>query len=509
MIPPRWSGRPTTGEIQHKLPRRFATRYTQSAMTTAPGELPRLAVVFDPRATFSYRIAEASAGLWETLWLVDTLRYDIGPIPRLLARLGTVIDIAALEPGEVADRLAPFRPAGIIAFVDSELVHTALIASAAGLQFHSPEVALRLTSKVEQREALARSGLPVPKFWALTASADDATKRQIAEAARYPVIVKPQAGAGSRRTYRAVDATDLLRWLAEPADEADDELADVVVEELLVDGWARDSREYADLVSVESVAQDGRVTHLTVTGRLTFAEPFRESGSFIPSNLPDHTLAAVRVLASQAIHALGAATNGVFHTEIKITPEGPRIVEVNGRIGGRTPELLETCSEVRLFELAARVALGLPIDVDAIPSSNDAIPSSNDAIPSSNDAMPSSNDAMPSSNDAAPTINGVAYLAWVQPPMSATSLVKLDGIEEVAASEGVVDVVVNKRPGDELDWRDGNAGFLIAVLGWAPDHDAMFAARRRIGDAIDVDYGYLGTEAAVRFAQSDTDGRPQ
>ena len=464
-------------------------------MTTAPGELPRLAVVFDPRATLSFRFAEASSGIWETLWLVDTLRYDIGPMLRLLARLGTVIDIGALEPGEVADRLAPFRPAGIIAFVDSELVRTALIASAAGLRFYSPEVALRLTSKVEQRAALARSGLPVPKFWALTARADDATKRQVAEAARYPVIVKPQAGAGSRRTYRAVDATDLLRWLAPLADDADDELADVVVEELLVDGWPRDSREYADLVSVESVAQDGCVTHLTVTGRLTFAEPFRESGSFIPSNLPDHTLAAVRVLASQAIHALGAATNGVFHTEIKITPEGPRIVEVNGRIGGRTPELLATCSEVRLFELAARVALGLPINVDAMPSANDA--------------MPSANDAMPSSNDSAPTINGVGYLAWVQPPMSATSLVKLDGVEEVAASEGVVDVVVNKRPGDELDWRDGNAGFLIAVLGWAPDHDAMFAARRRISDAIDVEYGYIGTEAAVRFAHSDTDGRPQ
>jgi predicted ATP-grasp superfamily ATP-dependent carboligase len=463
-------------------------------MTTAPGELPRLAVVFDPRATFSYRIAAASAGLWETLWLVDTLRYDIGPVPRLLARLGTVIDIAGLEPGEVADRLAPFRPAGIIAFVDSELVHTALIARAAGLQFHSPEVALRLTSKVEQRAALARSGLAVPKFWPLTASADDATKRQVAEAARYPVIVKPQAGAGSRRTYRAVDATELLRGLAEPAD-VDDELADVVVEELLVDGWPRDSREYADMVSVESVAQDGRVTHLTVTGRLTFAEPFRESGSFIPSNLPDDMLAAVRVLASQAIHALGAATNGVFHTEIKITPDGPRIVEVNGRIGGRTPEMLETCSELRLFELAARVALGLPLNIDEMPSSNDAVPSSNDA--------------MPSSNDSAPTINGVAYLAWVQPPMSATSLVKLDGVDEVAASEGVVDLVVNKRPGDELDWRDGNAGFLIAVLGWAPDHEAMFAARRRISDTIDVEYGYLGTEAAVRFAQGDTDGRPQ
>jgi biotin carboxylase len=250
------------------------------------------------------------------------------------------------------------------------------------------------------------------------------------------------------------------------------------------------------------VAQDGRVTHLTVTGRLTFAEPFRESGSFIPSNLPDDTLAAVRVLASQAIHALGAATNGVFHTEIKITPEGPRIVEVNGRIGGRTPDMLATCSEVRLFELAARVALGLPTNVDAMPSSSDT-------MPSSSDTMPSSSDTMPSSSDAVATINGVAYTAWVQPPMSATSLLKLDGIEEVSASEGVVDVVVNKRPGDELDWRDGNHGFLIAVLGWAPDHDAMFAARRRISDTVGVEYGYLGTEAAVRFAQGDADGRPQ
>ena len=427
--------------------------------------------MFDPRATRSFRFAEASAGLWETLWLVDTVRHDVGPTLRLLARLGPVIDIAGLDPGEVADRLAPFHPTGIIAFVDSELVRTALIASAAGLQFHSPEVALRLTSKVAQREAFARSGLSVPKFWALAASADNATRRQVADEARYPVIVKPQAGAGGRRTYRAADATDLLGWLGQPADDADAELADVVVEELLVDGWERDSREYADYVSVESMAQNGRITHLAVTGRLPLAEPFRESGFFVPSNLADHTLEAVRALASQAIHALGAATNGVFHTEIKITPDGPRIIEVNGRIGGRTPDMLATCSEVRLFELAARVALGLPTDVDAMP-----------------------------------TFNGVAYLAWVQPPMSATSLLRLEGVAELAASDGVVDVVVNKRPSDELDWRAGNHGYVVAVLGWAADHEAMFAARRRITDTIDVEYGYLDMLADANLAPSDTEG---
>jgi biotin carboxylase len=428
------------------------------AAVARPTDLPKLAVVFDPRGTRSVRLSEAAAGSWEILWLVDTARYDLGSTVRLLARLGTVVDTADLEPDEIATLLEPLHPAGIITFADAEMVRTAQIARAAGLSFHTPEVALLLTNKIAQREAFEAAGLPVPRFWAVPAGADAATRRHVAGVARFPVIVKPQAGAGGRQTYRAVDAADFLRQLDAFAETSDADLAAVIVEELLADSWARDSREYADYVSVESVAENGRLTHLAVTGRLPLSEPFRESGFFIPSNLPADVLADVCDLAGRAIDAVGAATRGIFHTEIKLTPDGPRVIEINGRIGGRTPDIFALSSDILLLEIAARVALGLPADV------------------------------------VAPVrFTGVGYLTYVQPPMNATSLVRLDGVKELGTTEGIHDVVVNKRPGDVIDWRDGNQGFVIAVVGWAPDHDAVFAARHRVAETIDVEYGFAAT----------------
>ena len=40
------------------------------------------------------------------------------------------------------------------------------------------------------------------------------------------------------------------------------------------------------------------------------------------------------------IEALGVST-GCLHTEVKFTPDGPEIIEVNGRVGGGVPEMLE------------------------------------------------------------------------------------------------------------------------------------------------------------------------
>ena len=59
----------------------------------------------------------------------------------------------------------------------------------------------------------------------------------------------------------------------------------------------------------------------------------------MPSALPDDRQESVRLVATAAIHALGI-TIGVTHTEVKLTPDGPKIIEVNGRLGGSVAPLL-------------------------------------------------------------------------------------------------------------------------------------------------------------------------
>jgi hypothetical protein len=55
-------------------------------------------------------------------------------------------------------------------------------------------------------------------------------------------------------------------------------------------------------------------------------------------------------------------------TEIKLTSEGLRVIEVNGRIGGGVPDMLRLASGVEIVKLAMRAALGLPSEVEGLPA---------------------------------------------------------------------------------------------------------------------------------------------
>ncbi|MCX4716544.1 hypothetical protein OG818_12105 [Streptomyces virginiae] len=55
--------------------------------------------------------------------------------------------------------------------------------------------------------------------------------------------------------------------------------------------------------------------------------------------------------------ALGIRT-GITHTELKVTPRGPRLIEVNGRLGGGIQDLSFSAMDLDLTGYAARTALG-------------------------------------------------------------------------------------------------------------------------------------------------------
>jgi hypothetical protein len=127
----------------------------------------------------------------------------------------------------------------------------------------------------------------------------------------------------------------------------------MVVEELLV---GRPSGRYGDYVSVESMcAQDG-VTHLAITGRLPVAPPFRETGRFWPDPLTQGERAQVLDLTTRALGAL-EVTTGITHTEIKLTEAGPRLIEVNGRLGGHINLLARQACDTDLVRLSGRQAM--------------------------------------------------------------------------------------------------------------------------------------------------------
>ena len=73
---------------------------------------------------------------------------------------------------------------------------------------------------------------------------------------------------------------------------------------------------------------------IQITDKLTTGAPyFVEMGHNQPSLLPKNIQQQIEKVAKMAVKALGIQ-NGPSHTEIKVTSEGPKIVEIGARLGG-------------------------------------------------------------------------------------------------------------------------------------------------------------------------------
>ena len=56
----------------------------------------------------------------------------------LLRKLGTVVNVAGLSPGETASTLRSYSPAGVLAHRDEDIVFLSLVAAELGLDYHTP-----------------------------------------------------------------------------------------------------------------------------------------------------------------------------------------------------------------------------------------------------------------------------------------------------------------------------------------------------------------------------------
>jgi S-sulfo-L-cysteine synthase (3-phospho-L-serine-dependent) len=261
-----------------------------------------------------------------------------------VADVPVVCDPAATARAAAAVRARVGRPDGILTFSDSALLATARLARALGLPFLSPRVAGAAVDKREQRLACARAGLPVPEW--RDADGPDAAAAAVGEWGR--AVVKPANRA-------AGVAVRLARTEAE-ARRAWREAADALRPggRVLVERWLEGPE-----VSVESIAVGGRQRAVCVTDKVTTAGPhFVEVGHAVPSALAGGERDAVERVALAACDAIGLSW-GACHTELKLTADGPAIVEVNARMAGDCiPDLAALALGVDLYELLGRQALG-------------------------------------------------------------------------------------------------------------------------------------------------------
>lgn len=187
--------------------------------------------------------------------------------------------------------------------------------------------------KHNAREALRKAGLATPESYLLTAASDIPGA---IEKVGFPMIVKPLAGAGSQGVYIAHTKEDVEGTYAKLVAEITNNkfLAfnpglggiDVVCEEFLV----------GDEVDVDFLLTPG--TSEPVYCRVSDDGPttppyFVENRENSPSILSQDAQQQLKDYALQVLKAFGF-TIGCFHVECMWTKKGPRLIEVNPRMGG-------------------------------------------------------------------------------------------------------------------------------------------------------------------------------
>lgn len=207
--------------------------------------------------------------------------------------------------------------------------------------------AVELTrDKTRTRELLDRHGLSPVRHRSCGTPLEAA--RFMRELGEVPVVLKPRDGGLSEGVFLAETQEELAErweWTRRVTD------GPVLVEEFLT------GPEF----SVESFSVGGRHEIAAVTEKVITPMPrFVETGHQVPARLDDATRAAIEECVTQFL-TLIEQKDGPVHTELRLTADGPRLIEAQTRVGGdQIWELCEMVSGVDLMAETFTTLLGLP-----------------------------------------------------------------------------------------------------------------------------------------------------
>ncbi|MFG2717342.1 ATP-grasp domain-containing protein [Streptomyces sp. NPDC048416] len=160
-----------------------------------------------------------------------------------------------------------------------------------------------------------------------------------------PVVLKPRDGSGSEGIAIVRDAPDIAAARA----RVEERPSTLLAEEFL------DGPEF----SVETFSGHGQHRVLAVTEKFT-GDNAVEIGHVVPARVTAPDRAALEAAACRFLDAIGL-TEGPGHTEIILTPRGPRVVESHNRPGGDgIVDLVRHVTGLDIRDLLAAQAAGVP-----------------------------------------------------------------------------------------------------------------------------------------------------
>ncbi len=288
---------------------------------------------------YAITLLDSSRPAWQEKYIEDNIVVDLN-VPSAVA-------------DAVRQRGGKERFAGIVTYHEFLVELASVVAADLGMPSNSVACARRCRDKHLMRQAFEQHGVPS------AASRSASNLAEAVEAARQiglPVVVKPLALAGSfgvTKVQRLEDLEEAYRIAAGasiPGTNAKNAGNTVLVEEFLS----------GPEISVESVVVNGDVRNVAITRKQVGFDPFfEEIGHVVAPTEPLPAEAEIRDVANRAHHALGICL-GVTHAELRLTPAGPKMIEVAARLGGDLiPMLVQMATGIDLAQAAADVACGV------------------------------------------------------------------------------------------------------------------------------------------------------
>ena len=248
----------------------------------------------------------------------------------------------------------------IIAIGDKPTLTAALACEALGISSHPPAAARACHDKYEFRNCLQAAGLPVPAFCRLPAQESPPT---LPPGVGFPCVLKPLALSASRGVIRADNPQEFavafrrIRALLQTPDIR--RLKEEAAQWILVEQFLEGSE-----AALEGIMDRGALRVLAIFDKPDPLEgPYFEETIYVtPSRSPESVQAEMIRATEQATRAIGLC-HGPIHAELRLTPQGPRVLEVAARpIGGLCARALRFDNGWSLEELIIRHALGESIE---------------------------------------------------------------------------------------------------------------------------------------------------
>ncbi|HVE14485.1 MAG TPA: ATP-grasp domain-containing protein, partial [Elusimicrobiota bacterium] len=253
---------------------------------------------------------------------------------------------------------------GIVTFWEDSTPLTARLGEALGLRYHPLAAAQAARSKGETRKAMEGAGLPTPQNALIKDEAG--LEAALAKGFPFPAVLKPAFGIEGMSIVRVNDADEarrVYRRLREEISPATNDIflqgTDVLMEQYL------DGQEF----DMDMLLQNGKVVFHSETDNWPTAEPyFIAAGASLPSRavlIKDGRAVDMPAEMHKLAHETALAEgfrDGILHVEGKYTTHGPRILEVNARMGGLwVRNWVREVTGVDMVEQQLLVSAGVPV----------------------------------------------------------------------------------------------------------------------------------------------------